>query len=54
MYEGTCLVAPGHEMGALFLLADGFFCLASTPSTNQIRVTTCIMTWQIDMIGQQL
>ena len=53
MYEGTCFVAPGQEIGAIFLLPDAFFCLASTPSTNQIRVMTCIMTCQIDMIGQQ-
>ena len=53
MYDGTCFVAPGQEIGAIFLLPDAFFCLASTPSTNQIRVMTCIMTCQIDMIGQQ-
>ena len=53
MYEGTCFVAPGQEIGANCSLQGVFFCLASTPSTNQIRVMTCSMTCQIHMIGQQ-
>ena len=53
MYEGTCFMAPGQEIRANVLLPHVFFCLANTPSTNQIRVITCIMTPQIDMIGQQ-
>ena len=54
MYEGTCFVALGQEKGAIVLLPDVFFCLASTRSTNnQIRVKSCILTFQVDMIGQQ-
>ena len=53
MYEGTCFVAPGQEIEASLWLPDVFFCLARTPSTNQVRVMTFIMTCQIDTIGQQ-
>ena len=47
-------MALGQEKGAIVLLPDVFFCLASTRSTNnQIRVKSCILTFQVDMIGQQ-
>ena len=56
--QGRCMMYEFCDTGArdranFFTSRRFFFCLASTPSTNQIRVMTCSMTCQIHMIGQQ-
>ena len=45
-------MAPGQEIREFVHFQTYFSCFASTPSTNEIRVMTCIVTCQIDMIGR--
>ena len=53
MYEGTCFVAPGQEIGAIYLPPHVMFvsCKYSQHQSNQSY--DLHMTCQIDMIGQQ-